>query len=119
VAEDGIDSPAALFHLIRKPIIGIRSIISRSREPRRSQAPAADRWTGQFGGAGVAHLGIGGDFDGNDQVTIGVKDVSCYPNLFDALVVQGWSTAEIDAVAGRNVLRVMRDVESVAQSGGG
>jgi membrane dipeptidase len=63
---------------------------------------------------GAAHIGIGGDFDGNDQVTIGLEDVACYPRLFEALLARGWSTAEIDALAGRNLLRVMRDVEAVA-----
>jgi membrane dipeptidase len=63
---------------------------------------------------GVSHIGVGGDFDGSDQVTAGLEDVSCYPRLFEALRAHGWSAAEVDAVAGTNLLRVMRDVESVA-----
>ena len=63
---------------------------------------------------GVAHIGIGGDFDGSDQVITGLEDVSCYPRLFEALRERRWSPAELEAVAGANVLRVMRDVESVA-----
>jgi membrane dipeptidase len=64
---------------------------------------------------GVDHVGIGGDFDGNDFVTLGLEDVASYPRLFDALRARGWSAAELDQVAGRNLLRVMRDVESIAR----
>lgn len=64
--------------------------------------------------AGIDHIGIGGDFDGSDHVTRGLEDVSCYPRLFDELRSQHWSQSELDKVAGRNLLRVMRDVEGVA-----
>ncbi|PZF86739.1 dipeptidase [Jiangella anatolica] len=64
--------------------------------------------------AGVDHLGIGGDFDGTDLVTSGLEDVATYPRLFAALRDRSWSAADLDKLAGRNVLRVLRDVESVA-----
>lgn len=64
---------------------------------------------------GPEHLGIGGDFDGDDAVTAGLEDVAAYPRLFDALRARGWSAAELDGLAGRNLLRVMRDVEAVAR----
>jgi membrane dipeptidase len=64
---------------------------------------------------GIDHIGLGADFDGDDDVTTGLDDVSCYPRLFDALRARSWSGAELDAVAGRNILRVMRDVEAVAE----
>jgi membrane dipeptidase len=63
---------------------------------------------------GVAHIGIGGDFDGSDEVTAGLEDVASYPRLFAALRARAWSAAELDGLAGRNFLRVMRDVEAVA-----
>ncbi len=63
---------------------------------------------------GAAHVGIGGDFDGSDDVTVGLEDVASYPRLFAALRARGWSAAELDGLAGRNFLRVMRDVEAVA-----
>ena len=64
---------------------------------------------------GVDHIGIGGDFDGADEVTAGLEDVASYPRLFDALRARGWSAAELDGLAGQNFLRVMRDVEAVAR----
>ena len=63
---------------------------------------------------GPAHIGLGGDFDGADEVTAGLEDVASYPRLFDALRERGWSAAELDGLAGQNFLRVMRDVEAVA-----
>jgi membrane dipeptidase len=63
---------------------------------------------------GAAHIGIGGDFDGADEVSVGLEDVASYPRLFGALRERGWSAAELDDLAGRNFLRVLRDVEAVA-----
>jgi len=63
---------------------------------------------------GAAHLGVGGDFDGADEVTAGLEDVAAYPRLFAALREHGWSPAELDGLAGRNFLRVLRDVEASA-----
>ena len=64
--------------------------------------------------AGIAHVGIGGDFDGSPEMPIGLEDVSGYPRLFAALRARHWSDADLRAVAGGNVLRVLRDVEDVA-----
>ena len=60
---------------------------------------------------GVDHVGIGADFDGVDLLPDGLGDVSTYPRLFTALRAKGWSAAEIDALAHRNVLRVLADSE--------
>ncbi len=64
--------------------------------------------------AGVAHVGIGGDFDGVANLPVGLEDVSCYPALFAELAGRGWSDADLIALASGNILRVMRDAEAVA-----
>jgi membrane dipeptidase len=64
--------------------------------------------------AGHEHVGIGSDYDGNRFWPEGMEDVSCYPNLFAELVERGWTDAQLAALAGGNVLRVMRDAEAVA-----
>ncbi len=64
--------------------------------------------------AGIEHVGLGGDFDGCDPMPVGLEDVSTYPNLIGELMTRGWSTAELAALTRGNILRVMRDVESVA-----
>jgi membrane dipeptidase len=64
--------------------------------------------------AGIEHVGIGGDFDGTSQVTVGLEDVSTYPALFGALGARGWSQSDLKALAGGNLLRVLRAAESYA-----
>lgn len=74
---------------------------------------------------GVDHVGIGSDFDGvGDSLPVGLKDVSDYPNLVNGLLDRGYSPADIRKMLGQNLLRVWREVESVAaslsrESGGG
>ncbi|MBX9708365.1 MAG: dipeptidase, partial [Caulobacteraceae bacterium] len=42
--------------------------------------------------------------------------VDAYPRILAALMVQGWSEADIRKLAGENVLRVMRATEAVARA---
>jgi membrane dipeptidase len=65
--------------------------------------------------AGVAHVGLGGDFDGTGDVTAGLADVSRYPALFAELLHRGWSEPDCAALAGGNVLRALREAESYAR----
>jgi membrane dipeptidase len=62
--------------------------------------------------AGVDHVGLGGDFDGCDDTPAGLDDVSGYPRLFGELAARRWSDMELAALAGGNVLRVMRSAEA-------
>jgi membrane dipeptidase len=64
--------------------------------------------------AGVAHVGLGGDYDGTDQVPEGLADVSCYPDLIAELRRRGWSDADCGALASGNILRVLAEAEAVA-----
>ena len=64
--------------------------------------------------AGVDHVGIGGDFDGTPALPAGLEDVSRYPALFHELQRRRWSEADLKALAGGNILRVLRDAESHA-----
>jgi membrane dipeptidase len=64
--------------------------------------------------AGVEHIGVGGDYDGAGTMPAGLEDVSGYPALFAELRARGYTDDELRAIAGRNVLRLMRDAERVA-----
>jgi membrane dipeptidase len=66
--------------------------------------------------AGVEHVGIGGDYDGTPEQSAGLQDVSRYPALFSVLLSRGWSEDDCKALAGGNILRVMRAAESYASS---
>lgn len=63
--------------------------------------------------AGIETVGIGGDYDGVDKTPTGLEDVSKYPNLFAELIRRKWSDSDLIKLAGKNILRVMRDVEKV------
>lgn len=63
---------------------------------------------------GVEHIGIGGDYDGISRGPEGLEDVSTYPNLFAELIRRGYSEEELAAIAGGNLLRVLRAAEEVA-----
>lgn len=64
--------------------------------------------------AGVDHVGIGGDFDGIDEVVQGLEDVATYPRLLAELSRRGWSEADLRKLAGENILRAMAQAEQVA-----
>jgi membrane dipeptidase len=64
--------------------------------------------------AGVAHVGIGGDFDGSPSFPAGLHDVSRYPALFHELRRRHWSEPDLKALAGGNILRTLADAESCA-----
>lgn len=65
--------------------------------------------------AGVDCVGLGSDFDGIDEVPVGLEDVSKFPDLIAELLRRGWTGADVRKVAGLNILRVMRDAERVAR----
>ena len=65
--------------------------------------------------AGADHVGLGGDYDGNDDWPVGLEDVSKYPDLFAELVRRGWSDEDLKKLASGNILRVMREAEAAAK----
>ncbi len=65
--------------------------------------------------AGVESVGIGSDFDGIPTTPTGLDGVDKYPALLLELARRGWTDAELAAVAGGNMLRVMRETEAVAR----
>ena len=64
--------------------------------------------------AGPDHVGIGGDFDGISETVVGLEDVSTYPALFAELSRRGWSEADLRKLAGENLLRVLKQAETVS-----
>jgi membrane dipeptidase len=82
--------------------------------PQATLAQVADHIDHVRRVAGVEHVGLGGDFDGTDDVTVGLEDVSTYPALFAELLRRGWTEADCAALAGGNVLRALRAAETHA-----
>jgi membrane dipeptidase len=81
-------------------------------QPPATIAQVADHIEHVRAVAGLAHVGIGADFDGTPVLPQGLQDVSRYPALFDELQRRHWSEADLMALAGANILRTMRDAES-------
>ena len=61
-------------------------------------------------------IGIGADFDGMPSGPVGFEDVSGYPALFAELVRRGYSQVELELIASRNAIRVLREAEFYAAS---
>jgi membrane dipeptidase len=84
--------------------------------PRATLAQVADHVGHVREVAGVDHVGLGGDFDGTEDLPDGLADVSCYPALIAELLDRGWSEQDCARLAGGNVLRVMREAENAARA---
>jgi membrane dipeptidase len=64
--------------------------------------------------AGIDHVGIGSDFDGDITPPQGMEDISRLPAITFELLKRGYSDAEIKKILGENFLRVMAAVERTA-----
>jgi membrane dipeptidase len=64
--------------------------------------------------AGVDHVGYGSDFDGVTSLPVGLEDVSRFPYLTAELLRRGYSDADVAKILGGNLLRVVRQAETVA-----
>jgi membrane dipeptidase len=64
--------------------------------------------------AGIDHIGIGGDYDGMESGPMGMEDVAGYPVLFAELARRGYSQADLEKIASRNMMRVLRAAEAYA-----
>jgi membrane dipeptidase len=82
--------------------------------PKATLAQVADHIEHVRKVAGADHVGVGGDFDGVGETPVGLEDVSRYPALFAELVRRGWSDADLEKLAGRNLLRALRAAEATA-----
>jgi membrane dipeptidase len=69
--------------------------------------------------AGIAHIGLGGDYDGVESLPEGLADVSCYPALLTELADRGWSDTDLAALTSGNILRVLQAAEDIADPGFG
>jgi membrane dipeptidase len=90
-------------------------IAARTVMPKVSIAAVADHIDYIRNKIGVDYIGIGSDYDGNEDWPEGLSDVSMYPNLFAELIRRGWSDADLAKIAGGNVLRALEQAEAVAR----
>ena len=66
---------------------------------------------------GADHVGLGSDFDGvGDSLPTGLKSVSDYPKLVQALLDRKYNKTDIEKILGGNSLRVWREVEHISKT---
>ena len=81
--------------------------------PKATLAQVADHIEYVAKLAGIDHVGIGSDFDG-DGGPVGLEDVSRYPYLFAELIRRGWKDEDLRKLAGENFIRAFAQAEAVA-----
>ncbi len=90
-------------------------VMGKLKLPKTSIAKVADHIEHIRKVAGVKHIGLGGDYDGNSDWPVGLEDVSSYPLLFAELIRRGWSDEDLTLLAGENVLRALAQAETVSR----
>ena len=63
--------------------------------------------------AGWEHVGLGADWDGGGGVN-GYEDITALPKVVQALLDAGYSDTQVGAILGGNTVRVMRQVQALA-----
>ena len=92
-----------------------RAWLAANPRPAATIAQVADHVEHVRTVAGADHVGLGGDYDGCDPQPAGLEDVSGYPRLLAEPAGRGWGQAELEKLTGRNILRVLRETEQLAQ----
>ncbi len=125
VSQEAADSHVLRKEALKKHTEGIADPVEQRRRerefgaahplPKSTIAQVADHVEHARQVAGVDHLGIGGDYDGNDDWPEGLADTSRYPYLFAELVRRGWRDAHLAKLASGNLLRAFRQAEAVSR----
>ena len=124
VARWGREVRPQLLEQLRTQLEGVTDETERARRteafwrehpaPRAQLSDVADHIEHARDVAGIDHVGLGGDFDGIDDVVVGLEDTSTYPNLIAELLRRGWTEEQIAKLNNGNILRAMRSAEQTA-----
>jgi membrane dipeptidase len=82
--------------------------------PRATLSQVADHIEYVAKVAGIDHVGIGSDFAGEEDMPVGLEDVSRYPYLFAELIQRGWKDEALRKLASGNLIRAFTQAEAVA-----
>jgi membrane dipeptidase len=111
-----------------EPFGGRRNMTDAQREQIKSQLAALDRKYGirkaDFDDymrhllhiiqvAGWEHVGLGADWDGGGGVD-GYEDITALPKVVQALLDAGYSDIQVRAILGGNTIRLIREVQALA-----
>lgn len=93
-----------------------RDLLASVEIPQTSLDVLLDHFDHAIAVAGPDHVGLGADWDGVASMPEGMEDVSRLPALTQGLLARGHSPEVVRKVLGENLLRVMREVERVAEA---
>ncbi|MCB2050800.1 MAG: dipeptidase [Novosphingobium sp.] len=93
---------------------GLADWEAQNPTPDATVSQVADHIDHIVGRIGIDHVGIGGDYDGMPHGPEGMEDVSGYPALFAELVRRGYSQGDLEKIASRNMMRVLKQAERYA-----
>ena len=65
----------------------------------------------ELGGEDV--IGFGSDFDGIERWPEGLEDASCFPKLIEALLKHGYSEAQVEKIAAKNLWRLLKKADDM------
>lgn len=103
------DAPPAAAREVR------RAWLAANPPPTATLAQIVDHIDHLVALMGPQHVGIGSDFDGGELLPVGMEDVSRFPWLVAELLRRGYAEDDVRAIAGGNILRVMRGAEGAAR----
>lgn len=63
---------------------------------------------------GIDHVGLGSDFDGGGM-PVDLPNASFYYRITEELIERGYKKSEIEKILGKNSLRVMKEVQNLAE----
>ncbi len=92
----------------------VQEFVTENPRPSATIGDVADHIEHVRDMAGIDHVGLGADFDGIGSTPVGLEDVSTYPALITELVRRGWPDGDIGKLTSGNILRVLREAETVA-----
>jgi membrane dipeptidase len=104
-----------------RPIIlrrSLRAFFTEHPFPQTSLDVLLDHFDHAIRVAGPDHVGLGADWDGVPSMPEGMEDVSRLPMLTHGLLARGHPPETVIKVLGSNVLRVMKEAESVSRQMG-
>jgi membrane dipeptidase len=90
------------------------SFLTDRKDPPPNMEDFVDHIDYMVGKIGINHVGISSDFDGGGGI-VGWKDASETMNVTKELRERGYSDSEIEKLWGGNLLRVLDEVQSIAE----
>ncbi len=88
-------------------------ILKKNKEARGTLHDVVDHIDHIVKVAGIDHVGIGSDFDGVPRLPDQLESVATYPLITQELLNRGYDRESIHKILGGNMMRVLREAESV------